>query len=58
MSYRTITIVSEIENDLQAWTLEIEETDLFRLMQKYDSKGTSIRGDAEDISDEIKDIYR
>lgn len=57
MEYKTITIVSELGNDLQAWTFEIKETDLVQLMLKYDGQGTSVLSDAEGIADEIKDIY-
>ena len=58
MKYKTITIVSEIENDMQAWTFSIETADLFRIMEKYCSEGFSIRGDIEDITSEIKEIYK
>lgn len=55
---KTITIVSELDNSLQAWTLQIEESDLVQLMQKYEDKGCSVLGDAQDIAEEIKDIYK
>lgn len=58
MEYKTITIVSELGNDLQAWTFDIKETDLVQLMLKYDGKGTSVLSDAEGIADEINDIYK
>ena len=58
MEYKTITIVSELGNDLQAWTFEIKETDLVQLMLKYDGQGVSVLSDADGIADEIKDIYK
>ena len=58
MEYKTITIVSELGNDLQAWTFEIKETDLVQLMLKYDGKGTSVLSDVQDVAGEIIDIYK
>lgn len=58
MEYKTITIVSEIDGDVQAWTFDIKEADLIELMEKYDGRGCSIRGDVQDITDEISDIYK
>jgi len=58
MEYKTITIVSELGNDLQAWTFQIKETDLVQLMLKYDGQGTSVLSDAEGIADEIIDMYK
>ena len=58
MEHKTITIVSELGNGLQAWTLDIKETDLVQLMLKYDGKGSSLLGDPEDIAEEIKGIYK
>ena len=55
---RTITIVSELDDNLQAWSFQIEEKDLVQLMQKYEDKGSSILGDVQDITDEIIDIYK
>lgn len=53
-----ISIVSELNNDLQLWTFNISENDLIELMQKYDGRGASVLDDAEGIADEIKKIYR
>lgn len=58
MKHETITIVSEIGGDLQAWTFDIAEADLFALMEKYDGKGSSILSAADGIAEEIKDIYK
>ena len=58
MEYKTITIVSKLGNDLQAWTFDIKETDLVQIMLKYDGKGTSILGDVQDMAAEIIDIYK
>ena len=53
-----ITVISKLENDLQAWTFNISEADLVALMEKYDGKGTSVLSDAEGIADEIKELYK
>ena len=58
MEYKTITIVSQLGDDLQAWTFDIKETDLVQIMLKYDGQGTSVLSDAEGIAEEIKDIYK
>lgn len=58
MEYKTITIVSELGDGMQAWTFEIKETDLIQLMLKYDGKGTSLVGDVLDVAGEIIDIYK
>ena len=58
MEYKTITIVSELGNGLQAWTFDIKETDLVQLMLKYDGHGSSILSDADGIAEEIKDTYK
>ena len=58
MKYKTITRVSELGNDLQAWTFDIKETDLVQLMLKYEAKGSSVLSDAEGIAEEIKDTYK
>lgn len=52
-----ITIVSNLHNAAQAWTFDIEAADLAALMEKYDGKGASIMGSAEDIAEEIKTLY-
>ena len=58
MAHQTITIISELDNDIQAWTFQIEEADLIKLMEKYDGKGTSVVGDALDIAVEIDYFYK
>ena len=58
MEFKTITIVSEMGGDLQAWTFDIKETDLVQLMLKYDCHGASVCGDVQDIQKEIEDIYK
>lgn len=58
MKYETITIVSRIEDDVQAWTFQISEADLYELAKKYEDSGCSVRGDVFDICDEIQTTYR
>ena len=57
MSHELITIISRIENDLQAWTFYITETDLLRLIDTYGSEGCNIRGDTQTMADEIQNVY-
>jgi hypothetical protein len=57
ITLKTITIVSEINGGVQAWTFDIKEADLIELMEKYDGRGSSICGDVQDITEEIKEIY-
>ena len=58
MEFKTITIVSDMGGDLQAWTFDIKEADLVKLMKKYDCHGVSVCGDVQDIQKEIEDIYK
>lgn len=53
MKFETITIISQIENDLQAWTFQIEESDFLALVEKYGADGCSVRGSTNDIKEEI-----
>ena len=53
-----ISIISELNRDLQLWTFDISESDLIELMQKYDGRGVSVVDDAEGIAEEIKTLYR
>lgn len=53
-----ITIVSKLDGSVQAWTFDIEEGDLIALMEKYDGRGASVLSDADDIGEEIKQLYR
>lgn len=53
-----ITITSKLENDVQLWTLDIRESDLIELMQKYDGRGESVLIDADDLPDDIKNYYK
>ena len=58
MKTQTITIVSELGNDLQAWTFDISEADFNALMEKYDGKGSSVVGDVLDIAEEINYFHK
>lgn len=53
MKFETITIISKVENDLQAWTFQIEESDFLALVEKYGEDGCSVRGSANDIKSEF-----
>lgn len=52
-----ITITSKLNNDVQLWTFDIKEEDLFNLMQKYEGKGEGVLIDAEDLPEDIKHYY-
>ena len=58
MTYQTITIISELNNGVQAWTFQIDEADLSALAEKYGASGCSLLSDAEGIAEEIKDLYK
>ena len=53
-----ITIVSKLNEGVQAWTFDIDEGDLNALMEKYEGRGVSVLSDADDIGEEIKQLYR
>lgn len=53
MTHKTITIVSEINGDMQAWTFDIEAADFAALVEKYGHCGCSVRGTIRDIADDI-----
>lgn len=57
MNAHTITLISELDDHLQAWTFNIAESDLINLMEKYDGHGVSVTGDADDLAAELKQIY-
>lgn len=53
-----ITLISKLNGGVQAWTFDIEEGDLIALMEKYEGRGVSVLSDADDIGEEIKQLYR
>ena len=58
MSKLPISIISPIDGDMQAWTFYIEEKDLVAIMDKYGTQGTSTRGNANEIANEIAEIWK
>lgn len=58
MNYVPISIISKIDNDMEAWTFYIEEKDLVLIMEKYGSCGCSVRGNVDDIVYEITDTWK
>lgn len=58
MNYIPISIISEIDGDRQMWTFHIEESDLVTIMNKYETAGFSVRGNTDDIIDEIADVWK
>lgn len=53
-----ITILSKLNDDTQAWTFDIRESDLIDLMQKYDGRGESVLLDADELPEDIKHYYK
>lgn len=58
MNYIPISIISEIDDDRQIWTFDIEESDLVAIMDKYGAHGSSLRGDIIDILTEAASIWK
>lgn len=52
-----ITITSKLNNDVQLWTFDIKESDLFELMQKYEGKGEGVLIDADELPEDIRNYY-
>lgn len=57
MRHETITIISEIDGDVQAWTFAIEESDLYNIAEKYGAQGVSVRTTPDNIGTMIDNIY-
>ena len=53
-----ITITSKLNEDVQLWTFDIEETDLIALMEKYGHTGDGVLVDADDLPEDIKEYYK
>ncbi len=52
-----ITITSKLNNDVQLWTFDIDENDLVKLFEKYDTCGESVLIDADELPPDIKQYY-
>ena len=56
---RTVTMVYELApGEVQAWTFDIDESDLAQLAEKYGHTGASTLADAEAIGEEVKEIWK
>ena len=53
-----ITIISEFEDSLQVWTLNLSEEEMADFCEKYGHRGSSVLTSPEDLADELKDIYK
>jgi hypothetical protein len=50
-----ITILEDIDNnEMTAWTFEIEEDDYWNICRKYGADGYSTRGTKEEVFEELK----
>lgn len=53
-----ITMISKLDDNAQAWTFNIKEEDLNRLMEQYDGRGESVVLDTEDLPRDIQEYYK
>jgi hypothetical protein len=52
-----ITILSKLNDDVQAWTFDIRESDLMVLMQKYGHTGEGVLLDADELPIDLQPYY-
>ena len=52
-----VTILSKLNDDVQAWTFDIKESDLMVLMQKYGHRGESVLLDADELPNDLQNYY-
>lgn len=52
-----ITITSKLNNDVQLWTFDIDESDLVKLLDKYSTYGEAVLIDADELPTDIKQYY-
>ena len=53
-----ITIISEFEDALQIWTLNITEAEMADFCEKYGHRGGSVLVSPEELPDELRQIYK
>ena len=53
-----ITIISEFEDSLQVWTLNLTEEEMSEFCEKYGHRGSSVLTSPEELSKELYDIYK
>lgn len=54
----TITIINKLNDDVQLWTFDSEESDILALMEKYGHTGEGVLIDADDLPEDIKHYYK
>lgn len=52
-----ITIISKLDEAAQAWTFDIDEKDLVKIMEKYGHRGESVLMDADELPQDIREYY-
>lgn len=53
-----ITIISKTGDYPQAWTLNVRESDLIALCEKYDGCGDSVLLDAAELPHDLQHYYK
>lgn len=53
-----ITIISEFEESLQVWTLNLTEAEMSDFCEKYGHRGSSVLFSPEELPEELRDIYK
>ena len=53
-----ITIISEFEDSLQVWTLNLTEEEMSDFCEKYGHRGCSVLTSPEELAEELRDIYK
>lgn len=53
-----ITIISEFDDSLQVWTLNLTEEEFSDFCEKYGHRGCSVLTSPEELPEELRDIYK
>ncbi len=53
-----ITIISEFEESLQVWTLNLTEEEMSDFCEKYGHRGSSVLVSPDELADELHDTYK
>jgi len=57
-SQMEITIISELDDSLQVWTLNLTEEEMFEFCEKYGHRGCSVLTSSAELTEELRDIYK
>lgn len=53
-----ITIISPLGEELQVWTLCMTEREFAETFEKFSHRGCSVLVNADEVAEEINDIYK